>query len=443
MHKLITLGFSIVITAVGWTQENNFDLESAKIYALENNLSVHNAQMDIEIAKKQITETRGMGLPQIDLTGSFNHFINLPVTVMEAKFLNPMAPDGETIAFQAGTEYTSNGTLQVNQILFNGSYIVALQVASFFREFQEGVSNKSKEDVVFNVIQAYEMASVAKQNIAFMAALVVSTQQLIEKQQHFLDLGIMEQEDMDQLSFSLVTAQSAKTTADIQYQNALAMLKLSMGYPMGDPIEIKNTPDELMSKNAISTGDFHSNLNYTILESQVKLSEFSVKNDKFANLPSLNAFFQHSYNAYRNEFNFFADEKWHAQTLWGLQLNVPIFSGLSRHARTAQSKIQLMKDQNNLIQMEQTLQFQELQLRNNLRGAQDKLDLEKKNIELAQSIYDKAVIKDDIGKGNSIIVTQKQNQLVMAQAQYLGSMMEFFQTKLALDILYNNVLQNK
>ncbi|MCH2231309.1 MAG: TolC family protein [Crocinitomicaceae bacterium] len=444
MYKLALVTISLFLASSIIAQEvRSFTIEEAKAYALENNLSVHNANNDIEIARKKIVETRGIGLPQVNINGNFNHFINLPVTVIDAKFLNPMAEDGETVSFEAGTKYTSNGSLEVGQILFNGSYIVGLQAASFFAKFQETVSNQTKEDVAFNVIQAYELAAIAKENKSFMDSLVASTTQLVQKQQNFLELGLMLQEDMDQLSYSLLGAKNAQLSADLQYENALNMLKLAMGYPISSQIEVNNTTSNLMSKTSITTGDIKSNLTYMMMERQVKLSELNVKNNKFANLPTLNAFFSQTYNAFRTEFNFFDDERWFPQTVWGLQLNIPVFSGLSRHARTAQTKIQLLSDQNNLSMMEQNLQFQEIQFQNNYQAAIDKTELQKQNVELAKNIYNNEIIRENIGKGNSINVTQKHTQYMTAQAQYIGSLVELFQAKLALDKLYNNILPSK
>lgn len=424
-------------------ESRSFSLEEAKSFALDNHITILNSQHDIEIARQQIVETRGMGLPQVEINGSFTNFINLPVQVVGANFIDPNAPAGETISFKAGTEYNADATFQVNQMVFNGSYIIGLKAANFFAEFQKSLATLSQEDIAFNVIQAYEMAAVAKANKSFIDSLVLTTENLINKQLNYLELGIILQEDMDQLNYSLLTAKSSQTVAQINYENAINMLKLSMGYPIRSEIEITNSTDELMTKSALSDGnDIYQNINYQISEQQVKLSQLNVKNNQFANLPSLNAFFQHTYTAYRNEFNFFADERWYPQTLWGLRLNIPVFSGLTRYARTAQAKVKLMKDENNLKQLEQSLQFQELQYRNNLRGAKNKLDLQEQNIALAKSIYENEIIKEQIGKGNSITITQKHNQLMMAQSQYIGAMIELFQSQLSLDKLYNKILPN-
>lgn len=427
-----------LLTAIVYGQE--FSLEDAKAYALENNLTATEADNAMEIARLKIIETRGIGLPQVSINGNFSQFINRPVSVLDAQFFNPSAPDGSVVAFKAGTEYTSSGTLQVNQLIFNGSYIVGLQAANFYEEFQKDISNQSKEDIIFKVIQAYKLCAIAEQNLIFTDSLVWSTQMLVDKQQNYFDLGMITQEDMDQLNYSLSNAKTVQTSAILNHESTLNMLKLAMGYPMKDTISISNTLDELLNKESISTGDIHSNFNYSILEKKVYLTTLDVKNNKYANLPSLNAFFQHSYNAYRNEFNFFNNENWYPQTLWGLQLNIPIFSGLSRYARTSQSKVKLMDTENQLTQLEQQLQYQELQLKNNLRGSLNKYELQKSNVALARSIYINAITKEEIGKGNSIEVTQKHNQLMMSQAKYIGSIVDLFNAQLSIDKLYNNIL---
>ena len=201
MNKLIAI---IIIALAGnsWAQES-FSLADAKAYALENNLTISNAMNDVENTRQRYIEIRGMGLPQVDITGSFNNFINLPIQIVDASFINPNAAEGETISFRAGQEFSASGTLQASQLVFNGSYLVGLKAADYLQKFQATASDISKEDVIFNVIQAYQLASVAKENLVFTDSMVIITQELIDKQANYLELGLMKQEEMDQLNYSL------------------------------------------------------------------------------------------------------------------------------------------------------------------------------------------------------------------------------------------------
>ena len=438
--KISAVALSLIVSSLSFGQTQLFTLEEAKAHALDNHLEILNSQRNIDIAQQQIVETTGIGLPQIDISGQFNHFINIPVSVVDASLFNPFAAPGEVMEFRMGQEFSTTGTLSVNQLLFNGSYIVGLQATKHIKRFQQSSYMVTQEDVVFNVIQAYQLATIAKGNVVFADSMVILTQQLVDMQQNYLELELIVQEDMDQLNYSLLTAKNAAVAAEVQYQNALNLLKFSMGYDMNSVIDISESAEEILNQRTLSSGDVHNNLQYGLMEQNITLSELNVKNNKFANLPSLYAFFSHAYNAYRDEFNFFANEKWYPQTVWGLQLNIPVFSGLQRHARTKQTKIKLLQDQSALEQLERTLQFQESQIKNNLKGAKDRYALQKENTQLAKSIYENAVQVKEIGKGNSMQVTQKHNQLMIAQSQYLASLMDLFQAQLELDKLYNEIL---
>jgi len=440
-NSKLLLGTLMLWAGISFAQNTSFSLEEAKNYALENNLSVANAEADVRIANYQKIETIAMGLPQVSAQGGFSNFLNLPVQVLDASFFG--GQPGELISFRAGTDYSSSLNFNVNQLVFNGSYIVGLQLSKHFTKMQTTAAAVTKEDVIYNVIQAYELAAVSKANLVFMDSLVIITQNLIDKQQNYLDLGLMLQEDMDQLNYSLFNAKQSQTQAKLQYQNALEFLKFSMGYPMEQPIEITVTAQQLMSTPGKTGGDVKTNLTYQVMKDQVQFSEYTLKNDRAAYMPSLNAYFQHGYNAYRNEFNFFdGNQDWFTQTSWGLQLNIPILSSGQRYYKAQQSKVNLLKAQNSLEQMEQTLTMQSLQAKNNLESARSRYKLQQENVKLAQSIYENEIAKEQIGKGNSIIVTQKYNQLVVAEAQMVSSALELLQAQLELNKIYNNLLPN-
>ncbi|MFT7345454.1 MAG: outer membrane protein [Lentimonas sp.] len=441
MKNFAAIVFVLSILAVSAQETTSFSLASAKKYTLEHHLGIQNATYDVQNAIYQSKETRGIGLPQANLTGSFNNFINLPVQVVDASFINPNALPGETVSFRAGTDFSATGALEVSQLLFNGSYLVGLQVSKLFVEFQRTFVKQSKEDAIFNTIQAYQLCAVAQENLVFIDSLVSVTENLVNKQRVYLELGMMKADDFDQMSYSLLTAKNAKTNAEIQYRNALVFLKLAMNYPMDKELSVSENSDFLLVKSNLSgDGSIEDNLNLEILRTQKELNIYSLKNQKAANLPSLNAYFQHAYNAFRNDFNFFQNKQWFPQTSWGLSLNVPIISGGQRHYKIERAKVEVLKNENSILMYQENLKMREIQAKNEFLGASEKLELQKANIQLAGRIYKNAVIKEQIGTESSILVTQKYNQLIQAQAQFVGAKLEVFNAKLKLEKLYNQIL---
>jgi outer membrane protein TolC len=197
----------------------------------------------------------------------------------------------------------------------------------------------------------------------------------------------------------------------------------------------------LLDQMSDLSGSIENNLQLDLLRKQKQLSEYDLKNKKMSNLPSLGGFFNHQYNSFRNEFNFFdSDQEWFSQTVWGLRLSIPIFSSGERWAKMQKAKIAIKQDELSIQQLERGLQAQEIQLKNNLKQARTNLDLKKQNVELARKIYNNSLTKAEIGKENSIMVTQKYNQLVGAQTEYVSAMLNVFNTKIQLDELYNKLI---
>lgn len=438
---LSSIAFIAVVASSNAQVSESFTLLDAKDYALNNHNNIKNANYDIEVARLKIVETRGMGLPQIDGSASFQNFINIPVQIVPATSFNPNADPDDVMEFRMGTDYSASATVQVNQLIFNGSYIVGLQAAALYKKVAETSALSTKEDVLFNVIQAYELAAVAKENLVFVDSMVILTEQLVEKQQNYLELGMMVKQDLDQTKFALASVKNGQLSAKLQYDNTLEMLKLAMGYPMDQNIEISESTEDLASQEHVTSGSIANNLNFQLMEQQIDLNALNVRNYQMSQLPSLYGFFQHTYNAYRSEFNFFdTNLKWYPQTLWGIQLNVPIFSGLQRHSQVQQAKVELMKSETSLEQLENGLRFQELQAQNKLLSAKSTYILNKENVDLARTIYDNTVAKQEVGKATSIEVTQAQNQYISAESQYLASLIEIYNAKRELDKIYNNIL---
>ncbi len=439
------LFFLLLVSTSIFSQKNtSYSLLEAQDFALNNHLSIKNSALAIEKAQEQKKEYLAIGLPQVSANSGFNNFVNLPVQVVSAKFINPNASDDQTIAFKAGTDYSLLGNVQVNQLLFNGSYFVALEAAKVLIEMQKTLDLQTKEEVVFNVSSAYHLASVAKENMIFVDSLLFITSQLLDKQKSILEIGLITQEEVDQMNFAFLSARNAQTSSKLQYENALSLLKMAMFLPFESELEINETPLQLLEKSNLSlTGLLSNNFTLQILNKQILLDKMDLRNKKMAFLPVLKAQFQHSYVAYRNEINFFANQPWYSQTSWGIQFSMPIYSSGSGKAIISQSKIKLMQDENTLKITEQALKMQETQTMNNYIGASQKLDLQKENLTLAGKIYSNSIIKQKIGKESNFEVTQKYNQLMISQAQYIGTMLELIQAKLSLDKLYNQILITK
>ncbi|MEX2483855.1 MAG: TolC family protein [Brumimicrobium sp.] len=436
MNKLVGL---LVLSALSFSvSAQEFSLFEAQTHALENAEDIKVSELDYESAEKQVVETRSIGLPQINSEMSFQNFLNIPVQVVDGEFIGQ---PGTLVSFRAGTDYSTSAGVTVNQLIFDGSYIVGLKVSNFYKEFVSTNIKRSQQEVLFDVTRAYEMTLISKRNKEFIDTLVELTEDLKDKQTQLFEVGLIPQEEIDQTNYSLLTAKTNQTAARLSYQNAQTLLKMTMAYPIDSEIELTDDLDKLLEEQLTDlSGQIEDNLTLELLQKQKVLSEYDLKNIKMKSLPRLSSFFNHQYNAYRNDFTFFdSNEEWFEQTAWGLNLTIPIFASGDRWAKTQKAKIAVKQDEYEIQKLERSLQAQEVQLTNNLTSARQNLELQGENIKLARKIYDNSLLKAEIGKENSILVTQKYNQLISAQSQYVNAMMDVFNAKLELDQLYNKI----
>jgi outer membrane protein len=440
MSKIIGLILFFSPSALFFAQDT-FSLFEAQLYAIENAEKYKREQLEVEIAKKQIVETRAMGLPQINGEVNFQHFLELPVQVFNSSAFDPTAPEDALTELRAGTDYNSSAALRVNQLIFDGSYIVGLQVSRFYKSFVDDNLKKTKQEILMDVTQAYELTLVSRENKLFLDTLVAATKQLLEKQEALFELGMITEEDVDQIRYSLLQAETNLSAANYTYDNAVAMLKLAMAYPQEENINLSDDLETIM-RGAISSsleGDISNNLDLLLLSKRKRLSEYDLQNMKMNNLPSLGAFFNQSYNYFSNDIELLNWDRWFAQSFVGVSLSIPIFSSGERWAKVQKAKIAVKQNEYAIQELERTLKFREIQLKNDFSQALKQIELQRKNVELAQRIYNNSLQKAEIGKENPILVTQKYSQLVGAQTQRVNAMIDMFNARLNLDQLYNNI----
>ena len=156
MKKLIlisVLSFAFTANAQEKTKSNSFSLDEAINYALSNNYEAINSQRDIASAKSKKWETTAMGLPQINASLDYQNNFELQKSLIPAQFFGGNPGEFAEVAF--GTKHNMNARTTLSQLLFDGSYIVALQASKTYLKFYQNSKEKTDLEVKEMVINAY------------------------------------------------------------------------------------------------------------------------------------------------------------------------------------------------------------------------------------------------------------------------------------------------
>jgi len=437
-----------------------FSLKSAQDYAVKNSYQTINSNTDIEIARKKVKETTGIGLPQISASGSFQYYFDIP-TMLMPNFLTPVV-DGvllqhglitqeemldmgdDKIPVQFGSDYNLSGDVTASQLIFDGSYIVGLQAAKVYVDFSKQNHARTEIEVKEAVAQTYYLVLVAGEN----RKILVTTLEILGKShaevKEMLKNGFVEESDADQLQLLVANLQNKLTMVDRQIDLAYNLLKFQMGIPVTEKISLTDGLEDLvkqsMAENLASKSfDFKNHIDYKLMQTQKNLSLLNLKRDQSGYLPSLAAYLSVSTNAMRSEFNFFRkEEDWFRTTVLGLSLSVPIWNSGIKHYKIQQDKLQLDKINTLERQVKEGLELEVENARSTLSTFTDQYASDAENLDLAKSIYDKTLIKYKEGVATSMELTQAHNQYLTAQGNYFNTSLELLNARSKLNKALNN-----
>lgn len=436
---LITLLlFSVLVNAQEKTKQSySFSLQQAIDHAIKNNYQAINSGRDIEIAEKRKWETTAMGLPQISGNVNYQNNFKLQTSVIPAEFFggNP----GEFAEVTFGTKHNAAASLALNQLLFDGSYIVALQASKTYLEFYKNYKKKTDTDVKEMIINSYGSVLLANENALILQKNKTILEKTVFDTNETFKNGLIEEENVEQLKITLASVNNNLNYVNRLKDISLKMLKINLGIDLDDDLVITDKLDDLAINNmdlAFTNSDFEvkNNINYLIATNFVDQRSLELKLQKSKALPSLGAAINFGYNTFGNSFNFLeSNNRWFNFSNLGVNLNVPIFSSLGRSAKTQQAKIELEKAQTQLTQAEQQIKLQYQNAKSDYEFSIEQYNSSKESLKLAERIENKQQIKFKEGLSSSFDFTEAQRQLYSSQQSFLQTMVDVLNKKAALE----------
>ena len=435
----------LFVSSVAFSQEApksySFSLEEAVNYALDSSYTAINARRDVAKALKQKWETTADGLPQINGSVDYQNQLKQPVTFIPAEFSGGEPGTFTPVTF--GAKQSANLTATLSQVIFDGSYLVALKASTAFLEFSENANEKTRLEVRKGVINAYGGVLLTEESVRIVEKNIDAITDNLSETQALYEEGFAEEEDAEQLQITKLQLENQLSNTKRQADIAKQMFNLALGIPVNAPVVFKDGLEQLTLENVsleISEQELavEENVDYKIADNLTKQRELELKLEKSKALPSVNAFVNYGTQTQDDDFVFFdSDTRWFQSSIFGVSINVPIFSSLKRSARTQRAAIALDQAQTDLEQTIQQIQLDTDTARSDYQFAIESYQTAQKNLELAERIENKNQIKFREGISTSFDLRQAQTQLYNAQQELLQSMVNVITTKAELETVLN------
>jgi len=427
----------LFFTVLTYGQQQQFSMQEAIDFALDNNRSVLNAKLDIDAAKQKKWETTTMGLPQLNAKIDYQNFIIQPVSLIPAELFG--GPPGEFAEISFGTKQNISASATLSQLVFNGSYLVGLESAKVYLKISDNALVKTKKVIKEMVISAYGNVLMAEEGLAILNDNKAILDKNIKDTKALYDNGFVEEESVEQLELTRATLLNQINKTEQLKQTAYQMLNFTLGQDINTPIELADSLESLANENydlAITNAPFSldNNVDYKIMLNQVEAKKLFVKLEKSKALPSVTTFLNFGYTGNNEAFKFHKKEQtWYDSALFGVSVNIPIFSSFKRVSRTKQAKIALKQTRRKLEETGQQLTLAYQNAKTNYNFAMQQYTIAKDNLALAARIEKKQRIKFKEGISTSFELSTAQRQLYSMQQNYLQSIVDLINNKIKLE----------
>ncbi|MEM6735702.1 MAG: TolC family protein [Bacteroidota bacterium] len=445
MKGLLILATYGLLTSAFSQSALRLSVEDCINYGLGNNEQLEITDYDKQIADLEVKETIADGLPQATINGGLNYNYEIQKSLLDVSNFSD-APPGteEEVAF--GQEYDGNLVLEVNQLIFDGSYFVGLQAARTYRDLSSKDHIETQIDVVEAVSKAYYFALISVERLELVKANLSRIDTLLSETVKMYEAGFAEKLEVDRIKVTYNNLKVDLSESTQLKELSEKLLKFQMGMDLNQNIELTENLDEVdVSMPLIPSSNFNysDRIEFSQLITGEQLTELNMKNNKSQYLPTLNANFNYGYNTATSDFDqLFTTSRWLNYGVIGLSASIPVFDGFMKRSRIQQNKLELKQLESEKSFLKKSIDIEIEESRINLTSQIETLEVQKQNVELARYIYDIAKIKYQQGVGSNLEVTDADTAFKEAQIDYLDSVYDAktsqIELKKALGILYKN-----
>lgn len=409
-------------------QPLSLDLPSARRHAVEFNKTAINANLSTQKAQLALREAIANGLPQVNSTLDYSNALGAKISIR----FNENMP-----ASEIDIKPQSNFNLNVTQLVFSGNYIVGVQVARLYKDLAEMNVLKTELEIETQVTEAYHLVLVSEELLKILNQNLANLRSLYIKTSALESAGIIEKNDLDQLSVQVNTLENAVNASSRQYELAKNMLRLHLGVDPGTELILEETLEGLvaasLAQSVLQDFDIQNQIDYRMLSQQELVNYKMINMQKAHALPTLSGYYRYTYKLLKPDFDMTP------ANMVGLQMNIPIFSSGVRNAQVKQARIDFETTQNNKDLLSDQLKIQEKQLRFNYNSNVETYNNQKNNVEVSRRVYNSLKLKYEQGILSGLDLINADNNYLKAETDYISSMMQVLQSGVQLQKLYGKI----
>ncbi len=469
MKTKLTLLLFLFAAISGWAQENTsakkWTLEECVDYAIENNISVKQNELNVQDSEINKKDAVGNFIPNLNVNGT--HSWNSGLTT-----------DVTTGVLRNQTTQTTSGGLSSSVVIFDGlQNINKLRRADMAILANRYQVDKIKDDISLNVISAYLSVLFNKEAVKVAESQLVISREQLNRTNKLVEAGTAPKGDL--LDIQATLANDEQNLIVTENNVKISLIDLALLLQLENVADFDVADEEIAGLPTVDLSSYSIDEIYTkaleirneikVAQTNIDIAEQDIKIAKGSIYPSLSGFF--SWNSRYSNFervvgseidpdnpymvigqvettgdnvirqNFrpivgdpdgffdqFNDNKGYS---FGLSLRIPIFNGFRVSNNIKRARINVERQKNQLVQQELNLEKTINSVYADALGSLKIYEAAQKSVIAQEESFRYAQEKYNVGVLNSFDYSQIKNRLIKAQSDFLRAKYDYiFKIKL-------------
>jgi outer membrane protein TolC len=415
--------------------QQTLTLRQAVRLAVEQNPEVIAARLEAERADARVREAIGTALPSVSIVANYNRNLLLPVFFLP-DFRNPQS--GQLQAVRIGSENSFQVQLQATQVLFNRAVLTGLGASQIYAQAARRQYRAVVAQVVAQVKKAFYGALLARELLEAARASLQRVERFAADTRVLASQGLVAEYDALRAQVQVEQVRTLVAQAELGYSTALRQLKLLLGIPQEQQLEVQGSleeefrPQEALSEQELVRRVHERSWMLQALELQGEVQRSMVQLYRSESYPTLVGFAAYTYQGQSATLSNFLTAR---SAAVGVQLSLSLFQGLQTNARVEQAKLEWQKVQQQRQRLQESLALQALVALQQQRLAQQRIEVARSTIEQAERGYQIARTRYDTGLGSQLEVLDADAALRQARSTYAQALHDYLAAQAELEYL--------
>ncbi len=406
----------------------SFSLQDCIDYALKNQPNIMQATLGLKIARTTNFINISGWLPQVGATGNFA-FYPQPTTSLISNPVNPNLPlVAERSAIQASFIPALNGT----QTIFSPTLLYSATTAKLYTKAATQIIDSSKIYVAVAVTKAFYNLLLNLQEIDVLKSDTVMLAKSVRDAYHQYVGGIADVTDYQEATITLNNTVAQLRQANENITPQYAGLKQLMGFPPHNDFNVKFDTAQMMKDIGLDTTQqlqYEKRIEYQQLATDRALQHKLTGFYEFSFLPTLGAYFNYNYEYESNKLNNLLATAY-PNSVVGLSLNLPLFTGLSRIESVRRSKMQEKLFDYSQQNLESVIYTQYTQAIANYNSNLFNMHAQQDNSAMAKKVYTVVEMQYKQGIVPYLNVITAQSNYISSEIGYLNALFQVLSSKI-------------